>query len=95
MSSSPSSFSAHRRQALAAALALAGSAASLPSWAQKADKVFRIGHQKGWLSLLKARGTLEKRLAPLGVSVTWTETPSSSTGSAATFLGIVAWLLCC
>lgn len=73
MSSSFLNLSANRRQALAAALALAGSAASLPSWAQKTDKVFRIGHQKGWLSLLKARGTLEKRLAPLGISVTWTE----------------------
>jgi sulfonate transport system substrate-binding protein len=35
--------------------------------------VLRIGNQKGVLSFLKARGTLEKRLAPLGVSVTWTE----------------------
>jgi sulfonate transport system substrate-binding protein len=33
----------------------------------------RIGNQKGYLTLLKGRGTLEKRLAPLGVSVTWTE----------------------
>jgi sulfonate transport system substrate-binding protein len=41
--------------------------------AQKPARVLRIGHQKGWLSLLKARGTLEKRLVPLGVSVTWTE----------------------
>ena len=32
-----------------------------------------MGHQKGWLSILKSRGTLEKRLAPLGVAVTWTE----------------------
>lgn len=36
-------------------------------------RVLRVGHQKGWLSILKGRGTLEKRLAPLGVSVTWTE----------------------
>ena len=43
------------------------------AWAQKAPRVLRVGHQKGWLSLLKARGTLEKRLTPLGVSVTWTE----------------------
>jgi len=35
--------------------------------------VLRIGNQKGVLSFLKVRGTLEKRLAPLGVSVTWTE----------------------
>ena len=33
----------------------------------------RIGNQKGNLSLLKGRGTLEKRLAPLGVSIKWTE----------------------
>ena len=33
----------------------------------------RIGHQKGYLSVLKARGTLEKRLAPLGATVKWTE----------------------
>ena len=39
----------------------------------KPARVLRIGHQKGWLSILKGRGTLEKRLAPLGVSVTWTE----------------------
>lgn len=36
-------------------------------------RVLRIGYQKGWLSILKGRGTLEKRLAPLSVSVTWTE----------------------
>jgi sulfonate transport system substrate-binding protein len=33
----------------------------------------RVGNQKGLLSLLKGRGTLEKRLAPLGVSVKWIE----------------------
>jgi sulfonate transport system substrate-binding protein len=36
----------------------------------------RIGYQKGPLSLLKARGTLEQKLASLGVRVTWTEFPS-------------------
>ena len=46
---------------------------SFPAFAQKATRTLRIGHQKGWLSILKARGTLEKRLAPLGVNVTWTE----------------------
>ena len=56
-----------RRSALAVALA----AAATPLWAQ--NRVLRIGHQKGWLSILKKRGTLEKRLAPLGYSVTWTE----------------------
>ncbi len=39
-------------------------------------RVLRIGHQKGLLSVLKGRGTLEQRLAPLGVKVTWTEFPA-------------------
>jgi sulfonate transport system substrate-binding protein len=38
------------------------------------QRVLRIGYQKyGTLVLEKTRGTLEKRLAPLGVTVTWTE----------------------
>lgn len=54
-------------------------ASTLSITAQAADNtnVLRIGYQKyGTLILLKARGTLEKRLAPLGVSVTWTEFPA-------------------
>jgi sulfonate transport system substrate-binding protein len=40
------------------------------------DKTVRIGYQKyGTFLLLKARGLLEKRLAPLGYSVSWTEFP--------------------
>ncbi len=40
----------------------------------KKDDVLRIGFQKyGTLILLKASGNLEKRLAPLGVKVTWNE----------------------
>lgn len=40
-------------------------------------KELRVGYQKyGTLTLIKARGTLEKRLAPLGVSVKWTEFPA-------------------
>ena len=62
-----------RRQVLATGLATASLAASPLAWAQKAPRTLRIGHQKGWLSILKARGTLEKRLTPLGVGVTWTE----------------------
>ena len=41
--------------------------------------MLRIGYQKGWLSILRARGTLEQRLAAhddgmdlLGMDVTWT-----------------------
>lgn len=62
-----------RRQFLAAT-ATASVLATSTAWAQnKAPRVLRVGHQKGWLSILKGRGTLEKRLAPLGVSVTWTQ----------------------
>jgi len=46
---------------------------SLPAQAQAANRVLRVGHQKGFLSLLKGRGTLEQRLAPLGVKISWTE----------------------
>lgn len=52
-------------------------ATGLSGAASAADDVLRIGYQKyGTLILLKARGTLEKRLAPLGVSVSWTEFPA-------------------
>jgi sulfonate transport system substrate-binding protein len=45
--------------------------------AQNADNVVRIGYQKyGTLVLLKARGSLEKRLAPMHVEVKWTEFPA-------------------
>ena len=62
-----------RRFIAGVAVATAVGASTSPVWAQKATRTLRIGHQKGWLSILKARGTLEKRLAPLGVNVTWTE----------------------
>ncbi|WP_322045486.1 sulfonate ABC transporter substrate-binding protein [Paraburkholderia sp. J67] len=60
-------------------LSLGAAAAALPALhasgalAAPAPRTLRIGNQKGALSLLKGRGTLEQRLAPLGVSVTWTE----------------------
>ncbi|MFZ2389649.1 MAG: sulfonate ABC transporter substrate-binding protein [Polaromonas sp.] len=66
-------FSLRRRQIFTSGLATATLAAGGLALAQKPGRVLRIGNQKGWLSLLKARGTLEKRLAPLSVSVTWTE----------------------
>jgi sulfonate transport system substrate-binding protein len=54
--------------------------AAPPASGQKpnlADHVIRIGYQKyGTLVLLKARGTLEKKLAPLHVEVRWTEFPA-------------------
>ena len=61
-----------RRNLLAAgsaALALAGTPAAFA----KEDRVLRIGYQKGWLSILRGRGTLEQALAPLGAAVRWTE----------------------
>ena len=69
-------FSPSRRQVLATGIAsgLIATGLAAPAWAQaSAGAVLRVGHQKGWLSIIKARGTLEKRLAPLGVKVTWTE----------------------
>jgi sulfonate transport system substrate-binding protein len=45
--------------------------------AHAADKVIRIGFQKyGNLVLLKGKGDLERRLAPLGFQVAWTEFPA-------------------
>jgi sulfonate transport system substrate-binding protein len=50
------------------------------SYGQKSgvsENVIRIGYQKyGTLVLLKARGTLEKRLAQIHVDVQWTEFPA-------------------
>ncbi|KVE31047.1 sulfonate ABC transporter substrate-binding protein [Burkholderia sp. TSV86] len=59
-----------------ATAALAGIAT--PAWAKFDSGQFRIGYQKAasTLVLLKAKGTLEKRLAPLGVKVTWAEFPA-------------------
>lgn len=62
-----------RRRVLAAGFASAALGSTASVFAQAPARVLRVGHQKGWLSILKGRGTLEKRLAPLGVSVTWTE----------------------
>ena len=47
-----------------------------PALAQTRTEL-RIGYQKyGTLTILKARGDLEKRLAPQGVDVKWTEFPA-------------------
>src|ERR1700722_12794984 len=48
-----------------------------PSVSAAADKVVTVGFQKyGNLILLKGRGGLESRLAPLGFKVEWREFPS-------------------
>lgn len=57
-------------------LAATGLLASTQAWAAD-NPVVRIGYQKyGTLTLLKGKGDLEKRLAPLGVSVKWVEFPA-------------------
>ena len=67
---------AARRRTLGLLVAAAFAAAAAPAGAQN-GKVLRIGYQKyGTLTLLKGRGTLEKRLAPQGVTVRWTEFPA-------------------
>jgi sulfonate transport system substrate-binding protein len=61
--------------AAAFAVILAILFASLPVKAQ--DKVIRVGFQKyGNLILLKGKGRLETKLAPLGFKVEWKEFPS-------------------
>jgi sulfonate transport system substrate-binding protein len=68
---------AGRRRTLGLLLATtAGMLTSVSSFAQDA-KVLRIGYQKyGTLTLLKGRGTLEKRLAQENLAVKWTEFPA-------------------
>ena len=61
-----------------AALGATMAGIALPSWAKYQPDQFRIGYQKAasTLVLLKAHGALEKRLAPLGIKVTWNEFPA-------------------
>ena len=63
-----------RRQTLAA-LAAASATLAAPAISRAASAgTFRIGWQKnGVLALAKSAGVLEKRLEPLGFSVTWAE----------------------
>ncbi len=66
--------------AVAGLASLAAGIVATPALAQtaapEAPKELRIGYQKyGTLVILKARGTLDKRLAEKGVNVKWTEFP--------------------
>ncbi|WP_175854907.1 sulfonate ABC transporter substrate-binding protein [Burkholderia cepacia] len=78
----PTPANPQRRQWLqGAAAGLAGLAlgplAGLPAHAQDSGTRLRIGFQKyGNFVVLKARGTLEKRLASQGVTVQWLEFPA-------------------
>ena len=74
-----SSISRLRRHlTLAVALVPLLAATTLPAVAQTAPAKLRIGFQKSasLLTLQKAQGTLEKRLAPQGVAVQWVEFPA-------------------
>lgn len=63
-------------RAAAAAFATAMMALAISASAHAADKSIRVGYQKyGTFLLLKARGLLEKNLAPLDLRVEWTEFP--------------------
>lgn len=58
------------------ATALAGTSISGVTANPNGATGLRVGYQKyGTLVILKAKGTLEQRLAPLGVNVKWTEFP--------------------
>jgi sulfonate transport system substrate-binding protein len=69
------SKSSNRRAVLAAMSALGVLFATRTAFAQ--EKVVRIGYQKyGKLILLKSKGSLEAKLAPLGYKVSWAEFPA-------------------
>ena len=66
-----------RRQTLGLLFSVILAAGLAPQAQAQVSKEVRIGYQKyGTLTLLKGRGTLEKRLAEKGVSVKWTEFPA-------------------
>jgi sulfonate transport system substrate-binding protein len=66
-----------RRHALHLAATFGLGLALSSAQAQSKPELLRIGYQKyGTLTLLKARGDLEKRLAPQGIEVRWTEFPA-------------------
>ena len=68
------------RRSFAAGL-IAGAVAFSGTASAQSPNVLRIGYQKyGTLTLLKARGDLEKRLAPQGIEVKWTEFPAGPDG---------------
>lgn len=66
------------RRFFLSALGATLASAALPSWARYDPAQLRIGYQKAasTLVLLKAAGSLEKRLAPLGIRVSWAEFPA-------------------
>lgn len=76
------SFSDGRRRwfarACTAIVTVLAAATALPALAQGKPELLRIGYQKAasLFVLQKSLGTLEKKLAPLGVQVKWVEFPA-------------------
>ena len=65
------------QRSVRAGAALGLAVALLPASAQNKAETLRIGYQKyGTLTVLKARGDLDKRLAAQGIEVKWTEFPA-------------------
>jgi sulfonate transport system substrate-binding protein len=71
-------FNPSRRQVLASGIAAASLAALPLARAQQIKGTLRIGYQKSapLLVLQKAQGSIEKKIAPLGFDVKWTEFPA-------------------
>src|SRR6187399_2546651 len=70
-------FSSSRRLVLLATLAVTAWCTAPTAFAQAKAEPLRIGFQKyGTLTILKARGDLEKRLASQGIEVRWSEFPA-------------------
>ena len=70
-------FSSSRRLVLLATFAVTAWCTAPTAFAQAKAEPLRIGFQKyGTLTILKARGDLEKRLASQGIEVRWNEFPA-------------------
>jgi sulfonate transport system substrate-binding protein len=70
-------FSSSRRLVLLATHAVTAWCTAPTAFAQAKAEPLRIGFQKyGTLTILKARGDLEKRLASQGIEVRWSEFPA-------------------
>ena len=70
-------FSSSRRFMLLATLVVTALCAAPNAFTQGKAEPLRIGFQKyGTLTILKARGDLEKRLAAQGIEVRWSEFPA-------------------
>jgi SsuE family FMN reductase len=77
MNSYPTTRRNWLRLALAAVSLLGAALGAESGHAQAQPRELRIGYQKyGTLTILKSRGELEKRLAPQGIAVKWTEFPA-------------------